>query len=145
MIPLKVKCTLCMQEENPSAEIIKEVSGMIEKYNLTSEHYLHFLNVMSGKCLNSNEHSFAFDEEFLTSINEIVEKHKLDQSEIDKLKIINDGIKKEADELIIKIKELQSKYDFNTERIINLNKSIDDGKIELENATGLGRIDIWTI
>ncbi len=145
MKPLKVNCTICMKEEIPSPEILKEISGMIERYKLKSEQYLHFLNVMSMECLNSNEHSFDFDEEFLTSINEIIEKHKSNTSEIGELKNVNEGIKKEADELIIKIKELQAKYDFNVERMSNLNKSVEDYKVELESATGLGKIEIWNI
>ena len=142
MIDLKVKCTICGKEEN-NKDTIKEVSCLIEKYGLKAEHYLHLLNVMSDKCMDSDEHSFVFDETFLSAVNEAVTKHKSDIAEIEKLKVINIGLKKETDEFLIKVQELQSKYSYNKERIDNLYRSIPDYETELKESTGYSKIEIW--
>lgn len=144
MIELKVKCTICGKEEN-NKDTIKEVSCLIEKYDLKAEHYLHLLNVMSGKCMDSDEHSFVFDETFLSTVNEVVTKHKNDNIEIENLKVINVGLKKEADELGIKIQELQSKHDANKERMDNLHNSINIYESELKESTGYSNVEIWHI
>jgi len=143
MINLSVKCSICGKEESDT-EVIKEVSGIIEKYNLEADYYLHLLNVMSGKCMSSSEHSFLFDEVFLTQMEELVNKHKKNIEDMNELNISNEGIKKEVDELIIKTKEIQSKYNSNEDRINNLYNSNNDCVKEIEDATGLGKIDIWS-
>jgi len=142
MIELKVKCTICGKEEN-NKDTIKEVSCLIEKYGLKAEHYLHLLNVMSGKCMDSDEHSFVFDETFLKEMEEFTIKHKANLAEISKLKVINEGLRKEADELIIKTKELNSKYDFNNDRINNLYDSISEYKNEIGESTCYSKMEIW--
>lgn len=142
MINLKVKCTICGKEEM-NKDTVKEVSDIIQKYGLKSEHYLSLLNMMNGKCLDSDEHSFIFDETFLKEIENIVMKCKTNLSEVDKLKIINKELRKEADELVIKINELQSKYDANDERIKNLHASTQDCELEIGDSTGSRKIDIW--
>ena len=142
MTPLKVKCSICGKEES-NQDLIKEVSNIIEKYGLKAEHYLHLLNVMSDKCMDSDEHSFIFDETFLSAVNEAVTKHKNDNIEIEKLKVINVGLKKEVDELIIKIQELNSKHNSNRERMSNLYNLIKNCEDELEGLTGHSNIEIW--
>jgi len=142
MIDLKVVCTICGKEEN-NKDTIKNVSCLIEKYGLKAEHYLSFLNLMSGKCLDSDEHSFIFDETFLTAVNEVVTKHKSNLSEIDKLKIINKELKKEVDELVVKIQEMNSKVNSNKERMDNLYRSIPDYETEFEESIGYSNIEIW--
>lgn len=142
MIELKVKCTICAKEES-NKETIKEVSDIVEKYELKAEHYLSLLNLMSGKCLNSDEHSFIFDEAFLENVNEIVAKHKFNIAEIGKLKVINEGLKKEADELTIKVQEFQSKSDSNRERMSILYKSTYNYENELSESTGHNKIEFW--
>jgi len=87
---------------------------------------------MSGKCLDSDEHSFIFDEVFLKEIENIVTKHKINLEEIRKLKIIGEELRKEADEFSVKTKELNHKYDSNNERINNLYNFIIDFKNEVK-------------
>ena len=142
MIDLKVKCTICGKEEN-NKDTIKEVSCLIEKYGLKAEHYLHLLNVMSDKCMDSDEHSFVFDETFLSAVNEAVTKHKSDITEIEKLKVVNEESSKETKELEIKIKELQAKTISNRDRMDNLYNSINIYKDELKESTGYSKIEIW--
>lgn len=142
MIDLKVKCTICGKEEN-NKDIIKEVSNIIEKYDLKAEHYLHLINVMSGKCMDSDEHSFVFDETFLSAVNEIVTKHKSDIAEIDKLKVANEILNKEIKELEIKVRELQSKTQSNRDRMDNLYNSINVYENELGESTGYNKMEIW--
>lgn len=142
MKDLKVRCTICGKEEN-GEQAISDVADIIERYNQKSEHYLTLLNVMSGKCLDSDEHSFVFDETFLKEMEEIVKKHKDSLLEVEKLKNVNVGLKKEADELAIKIQELQSKHESNKERIRVLHESIVDYENEVEDSTGSKKIDIW--
>ncbi len=142
MIELKVKCTICAKEES-NKKIIKEVSDIIEKYELKAEHYLSLLNLMSGKCMDSDEHSFIFDEVFLESVNDVVTKHKSDIAEIEKLKVIGVELKKEVDEFLIKIQELRFKNDSNKERMNNLYNSIKTLEDELEESTKCSKIEIW--
>ncbi len=142
MIDLKVKCTICGKEEN-NKDTIKEVSNIIEKYDLKAEHYLHLINVMSGKCMDSDEHSFVFDETFLSAVNEIVTKHKSDIAEIDKLKVANEILNKEIKELEIKVRELQSKTQSNRDRMDNLYNSINVYENELGESTGYNKMEIW--
>ncbi len=144
MKPLKVKCTICLKEETPSSEVLEEISGMIRKYNLKSEQYLHFLNVMSGNCLNSNEHSFEFDDEFLASMNEIVEKTKAETSEIEKLGSVNKEINKEIDEIEIKLNELRTKVQSNDTRTTNLQHELLNNMNDVEKSTKYAIIEIWT-
>jgi len=142
MTPLKVKCSICGKEES-NQDLIKEVSNIIEKYGLKAEHYLHLLNVMSGKCMDSDEHSFIFDETFLKEMEEFTIKHKANLAEISTLKDINEGLRKEADELIIKTKELNSKCYFNNYRINNISNSIPEYENEIKEATKCSNIEIW--
>lgn len=142
MMNLKVKCTICGKEEIDK-ETVKEVAGIIEKYGLKSEHYLNLLNIMSGKCLDSDEHSFIFDETFLKEIGNVVTKHKTNIEEIRKLKIIDTELIREAAELRVKAKELDSKYNSNNERINNLYNLMTDYKNEVKESTGYENIDIW--
>ncbi len=139
---LKVKCTLCGKED-VDEDTVKEVAEIIEKCGLKSEHYLYLLNVMSGKCLDSDEHSFVFDEAFLKEIEGIVKKYKDDLEEISKLRIVNVGLRKETEELRIKTKELDSKYGYNNDRINNLYDLMGNYKNELKESTGYENIDIW--
>ena len=142
MMNLNIKCTICAKEEIDK-DVIKEVAGIIEKYGLKSEHYLSLLNMMSGKCLDSDEHSFIFDETFLKEIEGIVKKYKDSLEEIRKLRVVNDGLRKEADELHVKAKELDSKYGYNNDRINNLYDLMGNYKNEIKESTGYENIDIW--
>ena len=143
MNDLKVKCTICGKEES-NKETVKEIAEIIEKYDLKAEHYLSLLNLMSGKCLDSNEHSFIFDEEFLSSINEIVEKYKSNLVETEKLRNNQRDLVKEIDETVIKLKDLRSNQESNDQRLQNIYE--DNGSLnkEVSEITGTG-IDIWKI
>jgi len=142
MIELKVKCTICGKEEN-NKDTIKEVSCLIEKYDLKAEHYLHLLNVMSGKCMDSDEHSFVFDETFLSTVNEVVTKYKINIEETEKLRNVQRELIKEIKELEIKINETKSKEKSNEDRIQNVYESSYGLIKEVEDSTGYGNIEIW--
>lgn len=142
MIDLKLKCSICGKEES-NKDLIKKVAENIKEYGLKAEHYLNFLNLMSGKCLNSDEHSFLFDEEFIASVNEYVTKYKANLTETEKLKVLNTELKKEADELIIKVQELQSKYDSNEQRLQNIYKDSSSIYTVIGESTGYENIEIW--
>jgi len=142
MIELKVKCTICGKEEN-NKDTIKEVSCLIEKYGLKAEHYLHLLNVMSGKCMDSDEHSFVFDETFLSTVNEVVTKYKINIEETEKLRNVQRELIKEIKELEIKINETKSKEKSNEDRIQNVYESSYGLIKEVEDSTGYGNIEIW--
>lgn len=142
MIDLKVKCSICGKEES-NKELIKEVADIVEKYDLKSEQYLTLLNVMSGKCLDSDEHSFLFDEEFLKEIVGITEKHKVDTAEIIKLEENEKTLLKELNELELKIKEVTSKINVNKDRIKNIQLEILIYLKEIEDSTGYSKIGNW--
>lgn len=143
MTNMKVKCTVCGLEETLDNETLEELNCIVKKYKMGADAYTYLLNRMRGKCLDSEEHSFIFDEEFMKQIQDIVDKDKNDLSEIAKLKTINEGLKKEADELGIKIQELESKYDSNKDRIKNLDQFTIEYENEIEKITGNRNIEIW--
>ncbi len=142
MLNLKVKCSICGKEES-NPDVIKEASEAIKKYGLKAEHYLYFLNVMSGKCLNSDEHSFLFDEEFMASANNIITKYKANLAEIETLKNTQRDLIKEILELDIKIKEVRSKEESTNHRLQNIYENTPTLNKEVENSTGYGNIEIW--
>lgn len=142
MLDLKVKCSICGKEES-NKELIKEVAGIIEKYNLKSEQYLTLLNVMSGKCLDSDEHSFLFDNEFLKDVTGITEKYKVDIAEIVNLEENDKNLAKELKEIDLKIKELNLKRESDEQRIKNIQTDILMYLGELENSTGYNKISNW--
>ena len=139
MLNLKLKCTLCGKEES-NPEIIKEASAIIEKYGLKSEHFLSLINLMSGKCMDSDEHSFVFDEAFSKNIEEIVTKLKLNLEESEKLTNEQRELLKQIREFEIKIKESKSKND---ERLQNIYENSNDLRKELLESTGNNLIEIW--
>lgn len=140
---MKVKCTICGKEEIIDNETIKELNNIINKYKLKAESYTYFLNKIRNKCLDSDEHSFIFDEDFMKQIQEIVDKDENSLLEISKLRTINERLKKEADELSIKIQELYSEYDFNKDRIKNLDQITVDCENEIQKITENADIEIW--
>jgi len=142
MLNLKVKCSICGKEES-NPELIKEASEAIKKYGLKAEHYLYFLNVMSGKCLNSDEHSFIFDEEFMTSVNDIVTKYKANLVETETLRNTQKDLIKEIDELVIKLKELRSKQESAEQRLQNISENNNHLHEEIEDSTWYANIGIW--
>ncbi len=142
MIKLKVKCSICGKEES-NEELVKKVAEIIKEHGLKAEHYLNFLNLMSEKCLNSDEHSFLFDEEFTASVNEIVTKYKNDILEVEKLDSLNKEINKEISETEIKLNELKSKIMANNSRTVNLQRSIINYINEIELSTGYENVVTW--
>ena len=142
MINLKVKCSICGKEESDK-EIIKEASDIVKKYGMKAEQYLNLLNIMSGKCLDSDEHSFIFDEEFLKSVNETVVKYKTNLEETEKLRNTQRELVKETDELVIKLKELRSKQESNEQRLQNIYENSASLRKDVEASTGNEKIEIW--
>lgn len=142
MIELKVKCSICGKEES-NKDLIKKVAGIVEEHGLKAEHYLNFLNLMSDKCLDSDEHSFLFDEEFMASVNEYVTKYKANLTETETLKNTQKELVKEIDELIIKLKELRSKQESNEQRLQNIYENNGSLYKEVKTSTGYENIEIW--
>ncbi len=143
MINMRVKCTVCGVEETLDDESLKELSCIVNKYKMGADSYTYLLNKMRGKCLDSEEHSFIFDNDFMKQIQDIVDKDKNNLLEISKLKTINEGLKKESDEFIVKVEENQSKYDSNKNRIKNLDQSCIENENEIEKITRNSNIEIW--
>jgi len=142
MIPMKIKCSICGKEES-NQDLIKEVSEIIKKYSLKAEHYLNLLNLMNGKCLNSDEHSFLFDETFIKQIEEVVVKYKANDVETETLRNNQRTLIKEVNELEIKLMELRSKEISNEQSLKNLCESDDNLIAEVESSTGIGNVTIW--
>lgn len=142
MMNLKVKCSICNKEES-NPEIIKEASEVVKKYGLKAEHYLNLLNLMSEKCLDSDEHSFMFDTEFLAAIGSDVEKYKENLTETEKLRNTQRELIKETDELHIKLKELKSKQESNEQRLQNIYENNRVIIHEVSDSTGCEDIKIW--
>ncbi len=142
MINLKVKCSICGKEEN-NPDVIKEASEVIKKYGLKAEHYLYFLNVMSGKCWNSDEHSFIFDEEFMASVNDYIVKYKANLAETETLRNTQRELIKEIDEIVIKLKELRSKQESNDQRLQNIYSDSHSIHEIIGESTGYKNIEIW--
>jgi len=142
MKPLKVKCSICGKEES-NQDLIKEVSEIIKKYSLKAEHYLNLLNLMNGKCLNSDEHSFLFDETFIKQIEEIVVKYKANDVETETIRNNQRTLIKEVNELEIKLMELRTKEISNEQSLKNLCESDDNLIAEVESSTGIGNVTIW--
>ena len=142
MIPMKIKCSICGKEES-NQDLIKEVSEIIKKYSLKAEHYLNLLNLMNGKCLNSDEHSFLFDETFIKQIEEVVVKYKTNDVETETLRNNQRTLIKEVNELEIKLMELRSKEISNEQSLKNLCESDDNLIAEVESSTGIGNVTIW--
>jgi len=140
---MKVKCTICNVEEVLDNKSLEELSNIINKYKMNADSYTYLLNKMRGKCLDSDEHSFIFDEEFMKQVQDIVNKDKLNREEIDK-------INKELDSLSRDYKAFE-------EKVIEVNMVISNKKGTLQNLyeygseieqkikkiTGYSNIDIW--
>jgi peptidoglycan hydrolase CwlO-like protein len=140
---MKVECTICMMQETLSDETKKEVSGIVNKYNLPAISYIKILNMIRGKCLNGDEHSFQFDEEFMNEVAGAVDKYKKAEAEAQKLLEENGKCGKELNEHEAKIKELKAKIEANEDRLGGLDKNIDSYKVAINVMTGADDITIW--
>lgn len=140
---LKVKCTICGKEEIVSSKLTSEISDIVNKFNMKPDKYLNLLNIMYGKCLDSDEHSFVFTEEFKNRIEEIVVQHKNILAEIELTKNTNSNYLKEISEFKLKVNENEAKIKANESRIINLNTEISELQNEIGNAVGIYKIDNW--
>lgn len=140
---MKIKCTLCNKEEVLDGEMIAEISDIVNRHGLTAIYYIKLLNMMRGKCLDSDEHSFVFDDDFSKEIGSIVDNDKKDTSEIEKLTKENDAYNRELTELAAKIKEIRAKVDANEDRIKGLEKNREDHNNQIVCLTGAEDIKIW--
>ncbi len=140
---MKISCPICMMEETLDIETIDEVSGIVNKHNLQAISYIKILNMIRGKCLKGDEHSFHFEEEFMEDVTDTIEKHKKAQSEIQKLIEENDVVGKELNELEAKIKESKAKLEANKDRIKGLEKDVEGYCTYVNLLTGADDISIW--
>ncbi len=141
---MKVKCTICNTEEVLDKETIEEIAAIVNKYNLKAISYIKLLNMIKGKCLNSDEHSFVFDDDFIKEIGDVVSKDKKDASEIEKLTKENTVSNRDLTELEAKIKEIKAKLEANIDRIKGLEKNRGEYLDEITFLTGIRDIDIWS-
>lgn len=140
---MKISCSVCMMQEAVDSGTMDEVSEMVNRHGLRAISYIKFLNMIRGKCLNGDEHSFQFEEEYLKEVTSVVDKHKKAQIEIQKLIEENGSIGKELNEHEAKIKELKAKSEANEDRINGLEKDVEDCRYNVKNLTGAEDISIW--
>ncbi len=141
---MKIKCTICNTEEVLDKETIEEIAAIINKHNLKAISYIKLLNMIKGKCLNSDEHSFVFDDDFIKEIGGVVVKDKKDASEIEKLVKENTASNRDLTELEAKIKEIKAKLEANIDRIKGLEKNRGEYLDEIMFLTGIRDIDMWS-
>jgi Mg2+ and Co2+ transporter CorA len=141
---MKIKCTICNTEEVLDREMVEEIAGIINRYNLKAINYIKLLNMIRGKCLDSDEHSFVFDDAFIKEIGNIVDKDKKDASEIEKLVKENTVSNRELTEFEAKIKETKAKLEANNDRIKGLLKNHEECLDEIMGLTGIKDIGIWS-
>lgn len=140
---MKIECTICTMQETLSDESKKEVSDIVNKYNLPAISYIKVLNMIRGKCLNSDEHSFQFTDDFMQEVTDTVKKYKKAEAEAQKLLEENGKCGKELNEHEAKIKELKAKIEANEDRLGGLDKDIDGYKVDISTITGADDITIW--
>lgn len=141
---MKIKCTICNTEEVLDREMIEEIAGIINRHNLKAINYIKLLNMIRGKCLDSDEHSFVFDDSFIKEIGNIVDKDKKDAYEIEKLIKENTASVRELTELEAKIKETRAKLEANNDRIKGLSKNHEEYLDEIMGLTGIKDINMWS-
>ncbi len=140
---MKISCPICMMEEMLDSGTMNEVSDMVNRHNLRAISYIKILNMIRGKCLNGDEHSFQFEEEFLEQVKDVVDKHKKAQSETQKLIEENGCVGKEMNEHEAKIKELKAKLEANKDRINGLEVDVETYSNDIKIMTGAENIIIW--
>lgn len=140
---MKIVCEVCGFTEEVSDEIKEEISEFRNKYGLGAISYIRMLNMIRGKCLNSDEHSFEFDEEFMNRLKEITSKDKADKELMDKLLKENGELVKSIEEFEANIRECQAKFKLNSERVEMCSKNRDGYVEEVEDLTGADDIEIW--
>ncbi len=141
---MKIKCTICNTEEVLDKETIEEIAAIVNRHNLKAISYIKLLNMIKGKCLNSDEHSFVFDDDFIKEIGGVVDKDKKDASEIEKLVKENTASNRDLTELEAKIKEIRAKLEANLDRIKGLEKNRGEYLDEIMFLTGIRDIDMWS-
>lgn len=140
---MKVVCSICGYEEEVSEGILKELSEFRNKYDLKAISYIRMLNMIRGKCLNSDEHSFEFDEEFMATIKDIVAKEKADRETAERLMNENSNLLRETEAMEIKIKENKLKTELNNQKINSLGSDRNIFLQQIKNLTGANDIWIW--
>lgn len=141
---MKIKCTICNTEEELDRETIEEIASIVNRHNLKAINYIKLLNMMRGKCLDSDEHSFVFGDSFIKEIGNIVDKDKKDASEIEKLTKENTASNRDLTELEAKIKEIKAKLEANNDRIKGLGKNREEYLDEIMEMTGIRDINMWS-
>jgi peptidoglycan hydrolase CwlO-like protein len=140
---MKIECGICMMQETLNDELKNEVSGFVNKYNLPAISYIKVLNMIRGKCLNGDEHSFQFQDEFMAEVNDYVEKHKKARTDIQNLLGENGKLERELSEYEAKIKEIRAKVEANEDRVTSLEEDIEDCQTNVHTLTGADDIAIW--
>ncbi len=143
MTNMKIKCTVCGIEETLDNESLEELSCLVRKYKMSADSYTYLLNKMRGKCLDSDEHSFIFDEEFTKQIRDIVDKDKLNREEVEKTRKEIDSLTKEHKEFKEKVKELEMKIPVIKDRLQSLYENGSEIEQDMKKMTGNINIEIW--
>jgi uncharacterized coiled-coil protein SlyX len=134
---------VCGLEETLDTETLEELSEIVKKYKMSADSYTYLLNKMRGKCLDSDEHSFIFDEEFTKQIQDIVDKDKLNREEIEKIQKEFGSLVKDIKIFEEKIKEAKMKNSLNKDTLQSLYDSLLNNENEMKKITGNANIDIW--
>jgi predicted RNase H-like nuclease (RuvC/YqgF family) len=140
---MKVECTICTMQQTVRDETKKEVSDIVNKYKLPAISYIKILNMICGKCLNGDEHSFQFTEDFMKEVSDTVDNFRKSQTEIQKLIEENGKCGKELNEHEAKIKELKTKIEANEDRMDGLERDTAGYKVDICTMTGADDITIW--
>lgn len=143
MTQMKVKCSICNKEETIPNDTLYTVSEMVKKYNMGSSGFTHLFDVMFGQCLDDSTHNFDFTEDFKNEILAIVNKEKNIIIESENAKKESDLIVKQTTLLKEKLKEYETMYEINSDRIKNLRNEYNELIEELQKITYVKDIRMW--
>lgn len=143
MTQMKVKCSICNKEETIPNDTLYTVSEMVKKYNMGSSGFTHLFDVMFGQCLDDSTHNFDFTEDFKNEILAIVNKEKNIIIESENAKKESDLIIKEIATLKEKLKETETKYEINRDRIVSLRNEHNELSSEIQKLTYIDKVDMW--
>jgi len=140
---MKIKCSVCNSEQDITQELLYKVSELVKEFDMGASGYTYLFNRMFGKCLDDVTHEFDFDEEFKKKIQEIVDREKNIIIESENAKKESDVIVKEIMTLKEKLKEAQTKFEINSDRITSLRTEYNELTEKIQELTFNKDIRTW--
>lgn len=140
---MKIKCSVCNSEQDITQELLFKVSELVKEYDMGASGYTYLFNRMFGKCLDDVTHEFDFDEEFKKKIQEIVDREKNIIIESENSKKESDVIVKEITILKEKLKEAQTKFEINSDRVTSLRNEHNELSEKIQVLTFNKDIRMW--